>query len=221
MKAFYDSLRKSFGPLRQNQVTGINTLLVATDVLPRAHVAYILATAWHETGPASSAGHMTPVVERWGPTEAQKRYEGRKDLGNTQPGDGKRFLGRGYVQITGRRNYERASLLVGKDLTKNPDLALQPDIAAKIIVNGMTRGWFTGKALGDYDNFLDMRRVVNGTDRQTLIAAYAIHFEEALAAAAMADIPQVVQSETKQDLPAGVTAKPRSLLDWFKGIFKR
>ena len=180
MKTFFDSLRASFGPLKQNQVTGIELLVQATDKLPLRHRAYILATAWHETGPTASDLHMTPRREIWGPTAAQSRYEGRADLGNTQAGDGKRFLGRGYVQITGRANYHKASNLVGKDLVANPDLALDPEIAARIIVHGMTTGWFTGKKMSDFDSYVNMRRVVNGTDRAELIASYADDFEKAL-----------------------------------------
>lgn len=184
MKAFFDSVRASFGPLAQNQVQGIEILLKATEGLPLNHRAYVLATSWHETGPASSKLHMTPRKEIWGPTAAQQRYEGRADLGNTQKGDGKRFMGRGYVQITGRTNYEKASKLVGKDLVANPDLALEADIAAKIIVHGMTHGWFTGRKMSDYTTYKGMRRVVNGTDKDTLIAGYAEKFETALNALA-------------------------------------
>jgi putative chitinase len=180
VKTFFDSIRKSLGPLTNNQVFGIETLLAATDGLPLRHRAYILGTAWHETGPASSALHMTPRREIWGPTAAQTRYEGRADLGNTTPGDGKRFAGRGYVQITGRANYQKASKLVGKDLVANPDLALDPAIAAKIIVHGMVNGWFTGRKMADFDSYMNMRRVVNGTDRAALIAGYAEKFEDAL-----------------------------------------
>lgn len=180
MKAFYSSLRASFGPLAQNQVDGIKHLVDATSGLPIRQRAYVLATAWHETGPAASQLHMTPRREIWGPTEAQKRYEGRSDLGNTVLGDGKRFMGRGYVQITGRTNYQKASTLVGKDLVANPDLALEPDIAARIIVHGMTRGWFTGRKMSDFLDYQDMRRVVNGMDKAALIAGYAEKFEAAL-----------------------------------------
>jgi putative chitinase len=180
MKAFFDSLRASFGPLSRNQVAGIEHLLRATEGLPVRHRAYILGTTWHETGPEASIQHMTPRREIWGPTSAQVRYEGRKDLGNVQAGDGKRYMGRGYVQITGRTNYQKASRLVGKDLVSDPDLALEPEISAKIIVDGMVNGWFTGKKMADYTSYRDMRRVVNAMDKADLIASHAEKFETAL-----------------------------------------
>ena len=190
MEAFFKEVRKRFGKLAQNQVDGLNILLNATEGLPVEHRAYVLATAWHETGPTGSSLHMLPRKEIWGPTEAQKRYEGRADLGNTQPGDGKLFMGRGYVQITGRANYVKASGITGQPLVSNPDLAMQASIAAKIIVDGMTKGWFTGKKMADYDTYLEMRRVVNGTDKASLIAGYAKSFEEALRAASVAPAPE-------------------------------
>lgn len=194
MKAFFDSVRSSFGPLANNQVKGIDLLLQATEGLPLRHRAYVLATAWHETGPASSALHMTPRREIWGPTAAQTRYENRHDLGNTTPGDGKRFAGRGYVQITGRANYQKASALTGRDLVGNPDLALDPAIAARIIVHGMTTGWFTGRKLADFDSYQNMRRVVNGTDKAVLIAGYAEKFEDALKALLESPVAPVAPS---------------------------
>lgn len=203
MKEFFAKVREGFGPLAQNQVAGINILLDATMGLPLPHRAYVLATAWHETGPASSSLHLTPRREIWGPTKAQLGYEGRADLGNTLQGDGKRYMGRGYVQITGRRNYHLASGIVGADLVGNPDLALQPSIAAKIIVDGMTKGWFTGKKMADYSGYEDMRRVVNGTDKAGLIAGYAEKFEDALAAIKLdAPAPVPVTGVTHAELAA-------------------
>jgi putative chitinase len=210
MKPFFDSLRGSFGPLSKNQVAGVEHLLKATDGLPLRHRAYILGTAWHETGPASSDLHMTPRLEIWGPTAAQKRYEGRKDLGNTEPGDGKLYMGRGYVQITGRANYRRASSIVGRDLVKAPSLALDPEISAKIIVHGMVNGWFTGRKMADFDSYVNMRRVVNGTDKAQLIADYAEKFEDALKvmpAKPVAPIPPPPDIEPPQMEPAKEPAK--------------
>lgn len=221
MKAFYDSLRDDFGRLSVNQVAGIEFLLKATEGLPLRHRAYILATTWHETGPASSDLHMTPRREIWGPTPAQQRYEGRVDLGNTQPGDGKRFMGRGYVQITGRANYHRASTIVGRDLVANPELTMDPDIAAKIIVHGMVHGWFTGRKMADFDSYVNMRRVVNGTDKAALIAGYARDFEEALKLLP-ADAPQKpvvpVPPPPVSEMPPKPETPPAPLPDAGKGI---
>jgi predicted chitinase len=61
-------------------------------------------------------------------------YEGRSDLGNTQPGDGKRYKGRGYIQLTGRANYTHYGKKLGVDLAGKPELAKRPDIAADVAV---------------------------------------------------------------------------------------
>lgn len=143
--------------------------------------AYVLGTAWHESG------RFKYMREIWGPTAAQKRYEGRKDLGNTVAGDGKKFMGRGFVQITGRRNYTDWGRRLGLDLLKEPQLAEQPEIAARIIVEGMKLGTFTGKKLSDYitlqnSDFASARRIVNGLDNADLIAGYAREFDALLKA---------------------------------------
>jgi len=147
--------------------------------LLRNECAYVLGTARHETG---AYRYMREI---WGPTPAQKRYEGRKDLGNTVAGDGKKFMGRGFVQITGRRNYADWSKRLGLDLLKEPKLAERPEVAVKIIVQGMKLGTFTGKKLADYfslvkSDFRGARRIVNGTDKADLIADYANQFDRLL-----------------------------------------
>lgn len=149
--------------------------------LLRNQAAYILATARHESG------EYKWLREIWGPTAVQKRYEGRADLGNIQKGDGKKFMGRGFVQITGRRNYTDWSRRLGLDLLKEPALAERPDIAARIIVEGMKLGTFTTKALDDYitlykSDYAGARRIVNGTDKASLIAEYAVEYAAALKA---------------------------------------
>ncbi|MFN8612570.1 MAG: glycoside hydrolase family 19 protein [Vulcanimicrobiota bacterium] len=129
-------------------------------VTDKAQIAYILATTVHESG----AGKY---MEEFASGEA---YEGRGDLGNNQAGDGKRYKGRGYVQITGRNNYTNWSKKLGLDLVGNPDLAKKPEIAARILVEGMKEGSFTGKKLSDFigggkQDFEGARRIVNGTDK--------------------------------------------------------
>ncbi len=69
--------------------------------------------------------------EIWGPTAAQLGYEGRADLGNTHPGDGGRFMGRGLIEITGRRNYTLAAVALGLDLLNDPELLEEPVNAAR------------------------------------------------------------------------------------------
>lgn len=182
---FFQRVRESFGPLTPGQVEGINILTAATAHLPLEHRAYILATAWHETGPEDSKLHMRPRREI-GNRAYFNKYNvvtklGQK-LGNTLPGDGYLYRGRGYVQLTGRGNYQTASLATGRDLVARPDDALDPVIAANIMVNGMRAGWFTGKKLSDYKHYTEMRRVVNGVDMAQTIAGFAARFEHALRA---------------------------------------
>ncbi len=135
-------------------------------------IAYVLATVEWETGKT-----FRPIHER-GPVSYFDRYEGRRDLGNTQPGDGYRFRGRGYVQITGRANYEKYARITGKNLVENPDLALEPETALFILVHGFRTGAFTGRKLTDYINeegtdFRNARRCINALDRAGEIAALA------------------------------------------------
>jgi len=86
--------------------------------------------------------------------------EGRLDIGNTQPGDGPRYRGRGFVQLTGRSEYQQAGDLLGLDLIGNPELAADPHVA------GLTLGWyFSSHGLQHVSNQQDwyaVRRIVNG-----------------------------------------------------------
>lgn len=90
-----------------------------------ARQAAFLAQIAHETG------CFRWIREIWGPTPAQLRYEGRVDLGNTEPGDGKRFMGRGLIQVTGRANYMRAAAKLGIDCVDHPELLEEPVNAAR------------------------------------------------------------------------------------------
>lgn len=178
--AFFASLRGAFGPLNQAQVDGAEALLSAMAAWPPSWAAYGLATAWHETGRT-----LQPIMERGGPAYFRRMYdiEGdrpakARELGNRLPGDGARFAGRGYVQITGRANYARYGI------ADDPDRALRPDVAAHIMVDGMEKGVFTGRKLADYlpGDYVNARRIINGTDKAEEIAGHARKFEAALAA---------------------------------------
>lgn len=212
---FYATVRTSVfgGSLAQSQVDGIEAILdgcAAEQVADQRHVAYTLATPMIETG-----GTYRPIVENLNYSAqglqrtfpryfssveatayakqpqriANRAYANRMGNGNEASGDGWRFRGRGYCQITGHDNYAKFGRLLGVDLVGNPDLALQDDIAGKIIVVGMRDGLFTGKALRDYftstsSDWLNARRIINSLDRATDIAGYAKLFNAALQAAA-------------------------------------
>lgn len=136
----------------------------------RNQAAYILATAYWET-----AETMKPVREAYWMSE-----QWRKDNLRYYP-----WYGRGYVQLTWKANYERTDRELGTNLVNDPDAAMRPNTAVKILVKGMMHGWFTGKSLPDYvtlqkSDFINARRVVNGTDRAEEIAKIARAYDAAL-----------------------------------------
>jgi len=92
-------------------------------------------------------------------------YEGRKDLGNTQPGDGRRFKGRGIIQLTGRANYAECSRDLGIDLVGNPELGEDPEISVRTAI------WFWEKRkinrLADNDDIFGVSKTINGINRRT------------------------------------------------------
>jgi len=122
-----------------------------------ARIAAFLAQVGHESG------QLRYVRELWGPTPAQRGYEGRSDLGNTQPGDGKRYLGRGLIQITGRANYRACGIALGLDLEAQPELLETPAHATASAAwfwlnNGLNR-------FADQDSdaaFAQLTRRING-----------------------------------------------------------
>lgn len=109
---------------------------------------------------AHESGELRYTREIWGPTEAQKRYEGRKDLGNTQAGDGEKYKGRGLIQVTGRNNYQKCGRALDLPLEAKPQLLEQPEHAS------MSAAWFFGthgcNELADEDNFEAITREING-----------------------------------------------------------
>jgi putative chitinase len=125
-------------------------------------LAAFLAQLGHESG------SLRFTLELWGPTAAQVRYEGRADLGNTQPGDGRRFCGRGLIQTTGRSNYARvsqrlASALAGEqvpDFVATPDALEQPRWAAMSAADYWDEHGLN--ALADRGEFESITRRING-----------------------------------------------------------
>jgi putative chitinase len=199
--AFYDFLRgnKMLGPkISADEFSGCDSILraCATAEWGISWVAYALATTYHET-----AGTMQPIKELGGPAYFTKMYDIRGDrpakareLGNLSPGDGARYPGRGYVQLTGKANYEKATaklraLGYDVDLVADPNRAMEPEIAAVILVLGMREGWFTGRDIDDdlpasgparLAQFTASRDIINGRDKQEMIAEYAVDFQTGL-----------------------------------------
>lgn len=174
---FFKAVReKPFGgTLSQEQVDGMNIILDAWDrsgLKDTRWLAYMLATAYHET-----AHSMQPVEEGYYLGSGAAKFQ--KGL-RYYP-----YFGRGFVQLTWKANYQKAKDLFGVDFVGQPDLALRPDLAAKIMFSGMTQGWFTGKKLADYItsagcDYKNARRIINGTDKAAVIAGYAQSFEVAI-----------------------------------------
>jgi putative chitinase len=116
--------------------------------------AAFLAQVGHESG------GLHWLVELWGPTDAQRRYEMRYDLGNVLPGDGFKFRGRGLLQTTGRANYEKTGEALGLDLIEHPEILGEPETAAR------SAGWFWKShglnILADDGEFERITKIING-----------------------------------------------------------
>ena len=113
-------------------------------------IAHFLAQACHE-----SDGFCTTVEYSDG-----KYLEGRRDLGNTQPGDGPRYKGRGLIQLTGRANYKRYGDLLGLDLVGNPERAADPVISLAIACEYWKSNGLNAPA--DRDDIETITRRING-----------------------------------------------------------
>jgi len=193
-KRFFAAMRSGrlLGPvLDQSEVDGCDAILDAMDGAPVNWTAYALATAYLET-----AHTMRPIKEIGGGKYYFRMYdlggnrpEVARELGNIHPGDGAKYPGRGYVQLTGRGNYERAAIKLRIDLAGSPERALEPQVAADVMRLGMTEGWFTGKGFADFlppdaavtlTDFTRARRIINRQDRAAEIARYAATFLAAL-----------------------------------------
>lgn len=129
------------------------------DISTPKRLAAFLAQIAHESG------QLGYVRELWGPTTTQRGYEGREDLGNIESGDGKRFMGRGLIQITGRKNYLLCGMGLDLDLLAAPELLEQPEAAAA------SAGWYWHthnlNRYADRDDFLALSIAINGRNRST------------------------------------------------------
>ena len=186
---FIDEVERSLFSSRitQNQIEGINFKLAAwekSELTDIRWLAYMLATSYHET-----AKTMQPI-EEYG--KGKGRPYGQKLKHNRQlyTWPDKIYYGRGDVQLTWYENYEAMGKLFGIPLLEQPELALNPEISAKIMIEGMTRGKsnrgdFTGVSLENYfnavkDDPIHARRIINGLDKANLIAGYHDKFLTAI-----------------------------------------
>lgn len=132
----------------------LNTALQRYQIIGSKRVAAFVAQIGHESG------QLVYVREIWGPTPAQRDYEGRKDLGNTVAGDGFKYRGRGLIQITGRANYAACGEALGVDLVNQPELLEQPQFAC------MSAAWYWAikglNTLADVGDFERITRRING-----------------------------------------------------------
>lgn len=196
-RRFFKAVRPGLfgGRLTTAQVAGMAALAagwreLGDDDDPR-RLAYCLATAFHETG-----GRMQPVRETFAGSDrvAVARLDRAYAAGLLPQvrrpywrpdAEGKSWFGRGLVQITHRRNYERLSEATGIDLVGDPGRAMMLDAAVKILVVGMRDGLFSGVKLADvFDrtgaDWTGARGIVNGRDRAALVAGYGRAFLAAL-----------------------------------------
>jgi hypothetical protein len=175
---FFLQVRKSLflGSLRQSQVNGLNAILNEWEAKYAADddrwLAYALATTYHETD------------QKMQPIEEYGRGKGHP-YGRPDPETGRTYYGRGFVQLTWKRNYEIMGGKISVDLLSHPELALDLANATKILFVGMIDGLFTGKKLGDYfsstaDDWVNARRIVNALDKAQAIAVYGHHFYSAI-----------------------------------------
>ncbi|HEX5725977.1 MAG TPA: glycoside hydrolase family 19 protein [Longimicrobiaceae bacterium] len=188
---FFDAYRAQFGAIKQSQVDGLDALLSAVEADPEVEdirwLAYMFATVKHE------------CADTWRPIEEYGKGKGRKygqPVTVTDPAGAKftnAYYGRGYVQLTWDYNYRNMGNALQNRLLYEPALALQADVAYRIMSLGMRRGSFTGKKLADYINdrgtdYVNARKIINGLDKAQTIAGYARSLEQILKGSVVAAV---------------------------------
>ncbi|MES0092927.1 glycoside hydrolase family 19 protein [Mesorhizobium sp. M0030] len=196
-KFFFDYTRTYLfdGHMSQSQFDGISGILkLWNDTLATKDdrwLAYMLATAHHETGRT-----MQPVRETFAATDEkaisilEKAWNAGKLPWVTNPywrwdQNHQSWLGRGLVQLTHQANYKRIGDAVGVNLVADPAAAMNPDVARQVMVQGMIKGVFTGYTLAQFFNpkkadWKNARRIINGIERADLVASYGLRYYAAI-----------------------------------------
>jgi putative chitinase len=205
LKVLFNELRGPLfgGRISQSQVEGLEAILNAASGMGVRNVnviSYMIATAWHES-------RLVPVREGFSNTDAEARQVVRhRKYGKVV--NGHVYYGRGFVQLTWYDNYKKWGI------ENNPDKALKPEFAAKVLVNGMLNGTYnkagTGPGIEYYldrekPDWKNARRTVNILDRWELIKGYALIVKRAIEIAQSLYQPGV-NSEAKADKLS--TSKP-------------
>ena len=189
-----DTLRR-ISPTARPEI--INHLAPAlTGLFPTASVTSVLRAAhFLSQGGHESDGFRTLV--EYGGASYFARYDGRKDLGNIQPGDGARYRGRGLFQATGRANYRTLGAAIGVDLERYPERAAEPDISARTaIAYWQQRGL---NSLADRDDVVGVTKRINGgrnglADRQAKLIRAKAALQGRSGADAIAEIQERAQA---------------------------
>jgi putative chitinase len=159
VKISSEQLRSAIGCTAENAerfVEPLNAAMERFEINTLARIAAFIAQVGHESA------RLHYVREIWNPAQCpwQAAYEGRADLGNTEPGDGSLFRGRGLIQITGRANYRECGLALSLPLESSPALLEQPENAA------LSAAWFWKahgcNELADAGEFIAITRHING-----------------------------------------------------------
>ncbi len=215
-KVFMAQIKSLYGgSFKQSQVEGIDAILDEAEKrrTPRRWLAYMFATAYHETGKT-----MQPVRETFADTDdkaiarLEKAFKDGKLPWVKTPywrkdANGKSWLGRGLVQLTHKDNYDKFGII-------NPTDAMVMATAIKIMFDGMEHGAFTGAKLSDFLNrptpdYVNARKIINGLERAALVAGYATEFESDLAASGYNwGTVAATQPTTPPPVPLSPTARP-------------
>jgi len=184
---FYKNYRLNFSKLSSSQVSGFEAIFNEWDNRKFNDIrwlAYMLATVYHET-----AKTIQPI-EEYGKGKTRPYGKKLKHSGIPYINPNKIYYGRGFVQLTWYENYELLGRLLKIDLINNPESCLTLEVATKVMFEGMLKassniGDFTGKCLEMYfndvvENPIGARKIINGTDKDKLIANYYWLFKKCL-----------------------------------------